>query len=95
MQLLRLVVYLACFTVTRYDASHIRVRSGRCLAVPPVYGCIEAAFGIAQHAMRGRITTLLESLEHSHFAGFMELVLPLAIVCGMQYRQLLSVVPLR
>jgi len=94
LQLARVVVYLVCFAAIREIAASHPESEWKLLAIPLTYGCLEAVFGIAQHAMRGEDNYAIGTFgEHSHFAGFMELLLPLSIVYALRYRQLLALAP--
>src|SRR5260370_13773264 len=90
-QLLRVFVYLACFAAVREVVAARPGSEWSLLAIPLAYGCAEAVFGIAQHTIRGEDNYAVGTFaEHSHFAGFMELLLPLALVCALGYRRLVA-----
>jgi O-antigen ligase len=88
------VIYLACFAAMREVATTHPGSEWALLAIPVAFGCVEAVYGIAQHAIRGEDNYAVGTFaDHSHFAGFMELLLPLTLVYGLRYRHLLMLAP--
>jgi O-antigen ligase len=94
MQLARVVVYLCCFAAAREIAARRPSAAWMLFAIPLAFGCAEAIFGIAQHAMRGEDNYAVGTFpEHSHFAGFVDLLLPVSIVSVWRYRHPLAIAP--
>jgi len=86
-QLARVIVYLVCFAVAREIASRRPAWAWGLFAIPLVFGCAEGIFGIAQHAIRGEDNYAVGTFpQHSHFAGFVDLLLPVSIVAAWRYR---------
>jgi O-antigen ligase len=88
-ELARVIVYLAMFVTLREIAKDHANSEWLLLIIPLVFGCIEAAMGILQHSGPGKLA-LGTFANHSHFAGFMAMLLPVAIVFAISQRQILA-----
>jgi O-antigen ligase len=94
MQLLRICTYLAVFVVLFEIAAAHPGREWGLLAIPLVYGCAEAVLGLGRHLIRGDDNYAIGTLgDHSHFAGLMELLLPLALAWAVYRGRLLDWAP--
>jgi O-antigen ligase len=93
-QLVRVLAYMAIFLALRESAAANLGSEWSLLAIPLAFGCAEAIFGVAQHLIRGEDNYAVGTFaDHSHFAGFMELLLPLAICWAVSRRRLVAWAP--
>lgn len=91
LELLRVSVYLAVFVSLREVTIERSRWEWRLFAAPLLAGCAEAAFGIFQHASRGLDNYAIGTFQdHSHFAGFMEMLLPISLVLAIEKRHVLA-----
>ena len=94
LQLARVLGYLAVFLSLRETAAANPGSEWNLLAIPMALGCAEAIFGVAQHVIRGEDNYAVGTFtNHSHFAGVIELLLPLAITWAMSRRLLVAWLP--
>ena len=92
LQLARVVIYLASFAVAREIAARRPSLVWILFAIPGAFGCMEAVYGISQHVIRGEDNYAVGTFpEHGHFAGFIELLLPVSIASVWRYRHPLAV----
>jgi O-antigen ligase len=93
-QLARVLGYLAVFLALRESAAASPGSEWNLLAIPLAFGCVEGIFGLSQHLIRGEDNYAVGTFaDHSHFAGLIELVLPLAIAWAVSRRHLVACVP--
>ena len=94
MQLVRVLSYLAVFVALYEITAAHPGREWSLLIVPLVFGCAEAVLGIGWHLSRGADNYAIGTyVDHSHFAGLMELVLPPALAWAASGGKLLDWVP--
>jgi len=92
MQLARVILYVLVFASLREVTRGTRWE-WKLLAIPLALACVEAVYGIAQHVRRGEDNYAIGTFGyHSHFAGFMELLLPVAILRAIHSRQIAAFV---
>jgi len=92
LQLARVAIYLVSFAVAREIAARRPSWAWILLAIPSAFGCAEAIYGISQHAIRGEDNYAVGTFpEHGHFAGFIELLLPVSIAAVWRYRHPLAI----
>ena len=92
MQLARVILYVLVFASLREVTRGTRWE-WKLLAIPLALACVEAVYGVAQHVRRGEDNYAIGTFGyHSHFAGFMELLLPVAILLAIHSRQIAAFV---
>jgi len=93
-QTARVLGYLAVFLALRECAAANPGSEWNLLALPLALGCAEAIFGVARHVIRGEDNYAIGTfMNHSHFAGLIELLLPLAITWAVSRRSLVACLP--
>jgi O-antigen ligase len=83
--LLRVIAYTLVFLSIRNLAGRIKAQQPWLIVAPLIaVGALEAALGLWQHAQRAQVTGTY--VNKNHFAGLLEMTLPLTVACAAGFR---------